>query len=80
MSERLATLYRIPSGDFDVAIVPATTALQRIAPPSYLAGHTFFIKQGTRLDAVRLRAQLATAGYSTSRRWSRPASTASAAG
>src|SRR5207342_2030317 len=36
----------------------------RIAPPSYLAGYTFFIKQGTRLDAVRLRAQFATAGYS----------------
>jgi len=64
VSERLATLYRITTGDCDVAIVPATTALQRIAPPSYLAGYTFFIKQGTRLDGVRLRAQLATAGYS----------------
>jgi transcription-repair coupling factor (superfamily II helicase) len=64
VSERLATLYRITTGDCDVAIVPATTALQRIAPPSYLAGYTFFIKQGTRLDATRLRAQLATAGYS----------------
>ncbi len=64
VSERLATLYRITIGDCDVAIVPATTALQRIAPPSYLAAYTFFIEQGTRLDAVRLRAQLATAGYS----------------
>jgi len=64
VSERLATLYRITTGDCDVAIVPATTALQRIAPPSYLAGYTFFIKQATRFDAVRLRAQLATAGYS----------------
>ena len=64
VSERLATLYRITTGDCDVAIVPASTALQRIAPPSYLAGYTFFIKQGTRLDVVRLRAQLATAGYS----------------
>jgi transcription-repair coupling factor (superfamily II helicase) len=64
VSERLATLYRITTGDCDIAIVPATTALQRIAPPSYLAGYTFFIKQGTRLDGTRLRAQLATAGYS----------------
>jgi transcription-repair coupling factor (superfamily II helicase) len=64
VSERLATLYRITTGDCDVAIVPASTALQRVAPPSYLAGYTFFIKQGTRLDAVRLRAQLAIAGYS----------------
>jgi len=64
VSERLATLYRITTGDCDVAIVPAATALQRIAPPSYLAGYTFFIKQGARLDAGALRAQLATAGYS----------------
>jgi len=64
VSERLETLYRITSGDCDVAIVPATTALYRLPPPSYLAGHTFFIKQGARLDAAHLRAQLTTAGYS----------------
>jgi transcription-repair coupling factor (superfamily II helicase) len=64
VSERLETLYRITSGDCDIAIVPATTALYRLPPPSYLAGYTFFVKQGARLDAVRLRAQLATAGYS----------------
>jgi transcription-repair coupling factor (superfamily II helicase) len=64
VSERLETLYRITSGDCDVAIVPATTALYRLAPPAYLAGHTFFVKQGARLDAAQLRAQLTTAGYS----------------
>ncbi len=64
VSERLETLYRITSGDCDVAIVPAATALQRLAPPAYLAAYTFFIEQGTRLDPGRLRAQLATAGYS----------------
>jgi transcription-repair coupling factor (superfamily II helicase) len=64
VSERLETLYRITSGDCDVAIVPATTALYRLPPPSYLAGYTFFIKQGERLDAARLRTQFATAGYS----------------
>jgi transcription-repair coupling factor (superfamily II helicase) len=64
VSERLETLYRITSGDCDVAIVPATTALYRLPPPAYLAGHTFFVKQGARLDAAQLRAQLVTAGYS----------------
>jgi transcription-repair coupling factor (superfamily II helicase) len=64
VSERLETLYRITSGDCDVAIVPASTALYRLPPPSYLAGYTFFIAHGTRLDAARLKAQLATAGYS----------------
>jgi len=64
ISERLETLYRITTGDCDVTIVPATTALQRLPPPAYLAAYTFFIEQGTRLDAARLRVQLATAGYS----------------
>ncbi len=64
VSERLETLHHITSGDCDIAIVPATTALYRLPPPAYLAGYTFFIKQGTRLDAAQLRAQFTTAGYS----------------
>ncbi len=64
VSERLATLYRIQRGEFDVAIVPAATALVRLCPPSYLAAHTFFLEQGARLDAEALRRQLAVAGYS----------------
>ena len=34
VSERLATLYRVQRGDFDVLIVPAATALLRLCPPS----------------------------------------------
>jgi len=64
VSERLATLYRIMREDFDVAIVPAATALTRLGPPSFLAGHSFFIKAGEALDLAALRAQLALAGYS----------------
>jgi transcription-repair coupling factor (superfamily II helicase) len=63
VSERLATLYRVGRGECDVLVVAATTALYRLAPPSYLAGFTFFLKQGTRLDVAALRAQLALAGY-----------------
>jgi transcription-repair coupling factor (superfamily II helicase) len=63
VSERLATLYRIQQGDFDVALAPAATALVRLAPPAYLAAYTFFLRAGTRLDAEALRRQLATAGY-----------------
>jgi len=64
VSERLATLYRIMREDFDVAIVPAATALTRLGPPSFLAGHSFFLKTGEALDLDALRAQLALAGYS----------------
>src|SRR2546426_3523545 len=64
VSERLATLYRIMREDFDVAIVPAATALTRLAPPSFLAAHSFFLKAGEALDLAALRSQLTLAGYS----------------
>ncbi len=63
VSERLATLYRIQRGEFDLALVPAPTALVRLCPPSYLAAHTFFLALGERLDADALRKQLLVAGY-----------------
>src|SRR5207245_3351227 len=46
-----------------VVLVAATTALYRFAPPSYLAGFTFFLDQGEKLDLNRLREQLTLAGY-----------------
>src|SRR3990172_13097826 len=64
VSERLATLYQIMHHAFDVAIVPVTTALYRLAPVEYLAGRTFFFKQGEKLAADELRRQLTLAGYS----------------
>ena len=63
VSERLATLYEIQNGHCDVLIVPATTALVRMAPPSFLAAYTFFFKQGETLDEARLKSQLTLAGY-----------------
>ncbi len=74
ISERLAALWRIlnrgsqrdKSGDggADVIIVPATTALYRLAPPSFLAGYTFEFKVKQKLDEAKLKAQLTLAGYS----------------
>ena len=63
VSERLATLYEVQNGQCDVLIVPATTALVKMAPPSFLAAYTFFFKQGEVLDEVRLKTQLQLAGY-----------------
>ena len=68
ISERLATLWRIQQKNkdsgADVVIVPATTALYRLAPPSFLAGYTFEFKVKQKLDEARLKAQLTLAGYS----------------
>ena len=67
ISERLATLWRISQRDkesgADVVIVPATTALYRLAPPSFLAGYTFAFKVKQKLDETKLKAQLTLAGY-----------------
>src|SRR5918993_148414 len=63
VSERLATLYQMMHGQFDVAIVAVTTALYRLPPVEYLAGHTFFFKQGEKLEGGELRRQLTLAGY-----------------
>jgi transcription-repair coupling factor (superfamily II helicase) len=63
VSERLETLYRIQRGEFDVALVPAPTALVRFCPPGYVAGRTFLLEAGKRIDLDSLRQQLATAGY-----------------
>jgi transcription-repair coupling factor (superfamily II helicase) len=64
ISERLATLWRISRGDADVVMVPASTVLYRVAPPSFLAGYTFHFQVKQKLEEARLKAQLTLAGYS----------------
>ncbi|MEY2801084.1 MAG: putative transcription-repair coupling factor, partial [Pseudomonadota bacterium] len=64
ISERLATLWRISQGEADVVIVPATTALYRVAPPAFLAGYTFHFQVKQKLEDAKLKAQLTLAGYS----------------
>ena len=64
ISERLATLWRISQGLADVVLMPATTALYRLAPPSFLAAYTFHFKVQQRLDDAQLKQQLTMAGYS----------------
>jgi transcription-repair coupling factor (superfamily II helicase) len=71
ISERLATLWRLhldggqrnKDTGVDVVILSATTALYRLAPPSFLAGYTFEFKVKQKLDEAQLRAQLTLAGY-----------------
>jgi transcription-repair coupling factor (superfamily II helicase) len=64
ISERLATLWRISQGQADVVLMPATTAVYRLAPPSFLAAYTFHFKVKQKLDDAQLKQQLTMAGYS----------------
>ena len=68
ISERLATLWRLQQGPtseagIDLVLLPATTALNRLAPPSFLAAYTFHFKQKQKLDESALKSQLTLAGY-----------------
>ncbi len=63
VSERLATLFAVMQGQCDVLICAASTAATRLAPPAFLAAHTFLMKKGDRLNLDKLRAQLTLAGY-----------------
>ena len=63
ISERLATLYLISQNQCDVVIVPIATALLRLPPVNYFAGHTFMLAKGQQLDLEALRHQCALAGY-----------------
>ena len=63
VSERLATLCQMVRGDFDIALVPVTTALYRMAPVDYITANTFYFRQGAKLGADALRHQLVLAGY-----------------
>jgi len=86
-SERIETLYRLmtrqPAADTpgtDVLLVAAGTATQRLAPPSFVAARTFWLRQGQRIDVEQLRSQLALAGYHAVSQVSGPASSRCAAG
>ncbi|MBV8502508.1 MAG: transcription-repair coupling factor [Paucibacter sp.] len=71
ISERLATLWMLlqgqgkPSADreVDVVLLPAATALTRLAPPSFLAATTFNFRQKQKLDEAGLKRQLTLGGY-----------------
>ncbi|CAG4892120.1 transcription-repair coupling factor [Paraburkholderia saeva] len=63
VSERLATLHDLGEGRCDILLVPATTALYRMPPASFMAAYTFSFTQGERLDEAKLKSQLTLAGY-----------------
>ncbi len=70
ISERLATLWRLynhgkpgQTDQADVVLIPATTALYRLGPPSFLAAYTFEFRTGQKLNEQALKSQLTLAGY-----------------
>ena len=63
VSERLRTLHALMHNSVDILLVPVTTALYKLSPPSFLAAYTFSFRQGDTLDEEGLRQQLTLANY-----------------
>ena len=55
ISQRLETLYRLPDLARGVVLASVTTLMHRLAPRDYVAGHSFLLKVGDRLDIQQLR-------------------------
>jgi transcription-repair coupling factor (superfamily II helicase) len=63
VSERLATLERLPRLSRGAVVVAAQTLLNRLPPRSHLEAHSFQLSVGERLDLAALRARLERSGY-----------------
>lgn len=63
VSQRLAVLRQLPALSRGVVIAPVQTLLQRIAPPTFLAGGSFDLRHGQRLSLEAERLRLESAGY-----------------
>ncbi|HHU94926.1 MAG TPA: transcription-repair coupling factor [Alcaligenaceae bacterium] len=64
ISARLRALNALLNNEVQVLTIPVSTALYRLAPPSFLAAYSFSFKQGDALDEQQLREQMVLANYS----------------
>ncbi|GAA0903024.1 transcription-repair coupling factor [Rothia nasimurium] len=63
VSQRIATLYRLPSVKRGVLVVPVATLMQRIAPRNHITGSGLVLRKGQKLDIVAEQRRLEAAGY-----------------
>jgi transcription-repair coupling factor (superfamily II helicase) len=64
VSERIATLARLPAMASGLLLVSAETLLQRLPPVPYIAGRSFDLAVGEHFSMARVSEQLVRAGYS----------------
>jgi len=63
VSQRIATLFRLPSLRRGVLVVPIATLMQRLAPRSYVGGSALVLELKQKLDLAGERRRLEAAGY-----------------
>ncbi|TAM23004.1 MAG: transcription-repair coupling factor, partial [Rhodanobacter sp.] len=63
VSQRIATLYRLPDVKHGVLVVPMTTLMQRIAPRSHITGSGLVVSKGQKYDLAAEQRRLEASGY-----------------
>ena len=63
VSQRVATLYRLPSVKRGVLVVPIATLMQRLAPRSYITGSGLMLENGQKFDIASEQRRLEASGY-----------------
>ncbi|EOE0523553.1 transcription-repair coupling factor [Providencia stuartii] len=63
ISHRLSTLYRLPTMQKGVLILPVNTLMQKVCPSEFLASHALVMAKGDKLSRDNLRDELDKAGY-----------------
>ncbi|HEX5354081.1 MAG TPA: transcription-repair coupling factor [Rhodanobacteraceae bacterium] len=63
VSQRIGTLYRLPTTHKGVLVVPVATLMQRLAPRTYITGTGLAVARGERLDLADQQRRLEASGY-----------------
>jgi transcription-repair coupling factor (superfamily II helicase) len=63
VSQRIATLYRLPDVKRGVLVVPVATLMQRIAPRSHITGSGLVLAKAQKLDLAGEQRRLEASGY-----------------
>jgi transcription-repair coupling factor (superfamily II helicase) len=63
VSQRVATLYQLPSVKRGVLVVSAATLMQRIAPRTHITGSGLMLRKGQKLDIASEQRRLEASGY-----------------
>ncbi len=63
VSQRLATLYRLPSLEHGIVIAPVATLMHRISPRRYLEANSLLLDLRQKVDLDTMRARLEFTGY-----------------
>lgn len=63
VSQRIEALYHLPSTRRGVLLLPVSTLMQRLAPPTHMSQFSLVAETGQTLDPDTLREELSRAGY-----------------